>query len=93
MVINVQKNAKREYRILLSIECMFKWVTPLGRVRFYFAKRNIADSFFTKEPAMFYFLCIHIGVDGILFNKLTTRTYVITHQHREYVVGIGCIFE
>ena len=62
-------------------------------VRFDFAKRNIADSFFTKEPAMFYFLCIHIGVDGILFNKLTTRTYVITHQHREYVVGVGSIFE
>ena len=71
---------------IMDFETLPETIAPISQ-------RNIADSFFTKEPAMFYFLCIHIGVDGILFNKFTTRTYIITHQHREYVVGVGSIFE
>ena len=40
-------------------------------------------------------LYVDIGVSGILFDKLTARSHVLTHKHREYTVtgsGIADVY-
>ena len=38
-------------------------------------------------------LCINIGIHCILLDKFAAGTYVVAHEHREDVVGIGSIVE
>ena len=37
-------------------------------------------------------LSIDACISCIAFNKFTTWSYVITHQHREDVISVSCIF-
>ena len=36
-------------------------------------------------------LCVDVCVSGILLDELAARFYVVTHEHREDLVGFGCI--
>ena len=42
---------------------------------------------------LYFKLRIDICVVSILLDKFTTRRHVITHQHREYTVSLGCVLD
>lgn len=56
-------------------------------------QNEMSQAFLLKNLRHFVLLGIYIGIDGILFDKLTTGTNIVTHEHREYIVGIGCILK
>ena len=37
------------------------------------------------------FLCVDIGVCGIGFDKFAARIHIVAHQHRENLIGLGCV--
>ena len=36
-------------------------------------------------------LSVDIGVSSILFDELAAWFYIITHQHRENLISLGCV--
>ena len=49
--------------------------------------------FALKSLAMGVGLCVDVCVVGIGFDKVSTRTYIFAHEHREYAVGFGYIVD
>lgn len=39
-----------------------------------------------KNIMYYIWLCVNIRIGGVLLDELSTGLYVITHQHREYLV-------
>ena len=37
-------------------------------------------------------LCVDVCVGGVLFNESAAWLYIVAHQHREYLIGLGSIF-
>ena len=38
-------------------------------------------------------LSVDIGVSSILFDELAAWFYIITHQHRENLISLGCVLD
>ena len=39
------------------------------------------------------FLCVDVGIGGVLLDELTARLNIVTHEHGEYLVGLGGILD
>lgn len=46
-----------------------------------------------KNIMYYIWLCVNIGIGGVLLDELSTGLYVISHQHREYLVCLSGIFD